>query len=172
VFQRFPQLRVTILGELAQSHPATLSGATHLVDRKDFVLVLAEFDGELPALDLEHDPQDLDPLLPACGDELRIVHEAIEPRAGIDRTESLLLEVRERDRSPTEGRPDQHRCAVLDQIVDHGQSTRRQAWVIAVLSREPGIEVHAPLHARSSIHGHVLSGPSVGGRPANLQVGQ
>jgi hypothetical protein len=60
VLERLPHLRVGVLGELAETEPALLAHASGLVHRQDAVLVLGELDRELPALDLEDDP-DLDP---------------------------------------------------------------------------------------------------------------
>src|SRR5829696_5709822 len=90
-------------------------------------------------------------MLAALGDELGVIQEAIEAEAGIDLAESLLLQVRQRYRPAAEGRPDQDRGVEVDQMLDHAQPPRRQAGVVAVLTREPGVEVDPALHCRSLV---------------------
>src|SRR5262245_65748973 len=53
LFERLPDLRVAVLGELAQSEPAALADTADLVHRQDLRLVLVELDRELPALHFE-----------------------------------------------------------------------------------------------------------------------
>src|SRR5512144_1985907 len=61
VLERLPQLRVRVLRELPKPEPTLLPDTTVLVHREHLALVLAQLDGELPALDLEDDAEDLDP---------------------------------------------------------------------------------------------------------------
>ena len=91
-------------------------------------------------------PKTLMPMLAALGDELGVVEEAVEAEAGVDLAEGLLLQVGQRDRPTAERRPDQDRGVVVDQVLDHAQPPRRQAGVVAVLAREPGVEVDPALH--------------------------
>ena len=146
VLERLPELGVAVLRELAQTHPVAMADAAHLVEREHLVLGVVELDRVLPALRLEDDAEHLDPVLVALGDELTVVDEAVDPRAGVDRAERLLLQIRQRQRAAAHRRPDQHGGAVVDEVVDHPQPPRRQARVVAVLPREPRVEVDATLH--------------------------
>ena len=98
-------------------------------------------------------PNTLMSALVALGDELAVVDEAVEPGAGVDRPEGLLLEVGQRQRPSAHRRPHQHGGAEVDEVVDHPQPSRRQARVVAVLAREPGVEVDTTLHGRTFLAG-------------------
>ncbi|GAA3143595.1 hypothetical protein [Nonomuraea salmonea] len=148
VLDRLPQLRVAVGAELAQPHPAAPARAAQLVDGEDGVLLLGQLDGELPALSLEDDAEHLDAPLVAGGDELAVVDEAVEARAGVDRAERLLFEVGQGQRAAAHGRPHQHGRAVVLKVVDHAQAAGRQARVIAVLAGEPGVEVDTAVHGQ------------------------
>src|SRR5215472_17199425 len=126
VLERAPELGVAVLGELAQAKPRPLALAAELVQGEDLVLCLVQFGRELPALDFEDDPEDLDSALLAVLDELRVVDESVHAEAGIDFLPRLLLKVGERDRATAESRPDQGGGPVRLQILDHLQPAWRQ----------------------------------------------
>ncbi len=146
ILERAPELRVTVLGELAQAEPCLLALAAQLVQRQDLVLRLVQLGWEFPPLDLEDDTEDLDAPVLAVLDELRVIDEPVHAEAGIDLLERLLLEIGQRDGPAAERRPDQRGCPVGLEIFDHLQPAGRQAGVIAVLTREPGVEVDSALH--------------------------
>src|SRR5262245_31714102 len=149
LLERLPDLRVAVLGELAQSEPAALADTADSVHRQDLRLVLVELDRELPALHFEDAAEDLDAALLAVLDELRVVDESIEAEPLVDLAPRLLFEVGQGDRPAAQGGPDQRRGVIGLEVVDHPQPTRRQARVVAVLSGKPCIEVDAAFHARS-----------------------
>src|ERR1041385_4551277 len=114
-----PKIRITILRKLAQSHPDLLARAAQLVESQDLVLCFIHFRRYLPALDLEDNPEDFDPILLALFDKLTVIDEAIESKARIDRCEGFLFQVGQRDRTSAHGCPDEGSRAVVDQMVDH-----------------------------------------------------
>jgi hypothetical protein len=147
VLERLPQLGVGVLGELPQPEPAALADAAELVHGENLALVLVQLGGELPALHLEDDAKDLDAPLLAVLDELRVVQEPVEPVPGVDLAPGLFLEVGQGDGASPQSGPDQRRGVVGLQVLDHLEPAGRQARVVAVLPREPGVEVDPPLHA-------------------------
>ncbi len=107
VLQWLPQLRIPVLGELAQPDPVLFSDSAQLVHGEDLVLLLVELNGELPTLNLEDDAENLDALLLTRGNELGIIHEPVEPEARVDLVPGLVFEIRKRDGATSEGRPDE-----------------------------------------------------------------
>jgi hypothetical protein len=158
VLERLPDLRVGVLRELPQAEEPGLADAAELVHRQDLGLVVVQLDGELPPLHLEDAAEYLDPALLAALDELGVVEEAVEPRPRIDVAPGLLLEVRQRDRAAAERCPDERGRVVRLEVLDHLEPPRRQARVVAVLAREPSVEVHAAFHrVRTSLPDRVRS---------------
>jgi hypothetical protein len=141
-----PQLGVAVLPELPHPEPAAPPGPAGLVQGQDPRLVVVELDRVLPGV-LEDDPEDLDAPAAALGDELGVVDEPVDPVARRDLPEGLLLQIGKGQVAAPKGRPDEHGRPVVLQVVDHPQPPGREAGMVVVLLREPGVEVDPAFHS-------------------------
>ena len=138
-------------GELVEpvSCPGTVGRSfAQDVERLHMPAVLRNLDRKLPALHLEHDAHGANAALAAFGDELGIVHKAVEPQPRIKLAERLVFEIRQGNRAAAQCGPDEDRRAVSFEILDHLHGAIRKTRVVAMIVMIPPVKVDASFHKR------------------------